>query len=93
MQGQLLDAFVDTLQQRTTSGPDLRFILETHSDTIVNRLGQHVAEGDIKPEDISIVIFEKHGPGEPTKVRIGEYDAEGRLVNWPYGFFDAQWDR
>ena len=50
--------------------------------------GRHVATGQLDPNDINVVVFEKPGPDSPTKVRIGVYDEEGFLRNWPLGFFE-----
>lgn len=87
LQAKLLDAFWLAVQEGQTKGLNLRILLETHSPTIVNRLGHQIANGKIKPEDVNVVLFEKAGAHEPTKVRVSEFDGEGFLQNWPLGFF------
>lgn len=68
----------------------VQFIIETHSEVLVNRLGELVALGKIGHEDLQILIFE--GDDEfaerVTKVRLARFDEEGTLSNWPYGFFE-----
>jgi hypothetical protein len=88
LQAKLVDSFIDAVEAAKESGFELKLIIETHSETMVNRLGHRVANQDNKPQDINIVIFEKKQTDAPTQVRIGEYDQEGFLINWPFGFFE-----
>jgi len=88
LQAKLADSFLDTVAQCRDSGLDLRLIIETHSSTIVNRLGHRVANGDVDPGDINVVIFEKASADASTEIRIGRYGKEGFLSNWPFGFFE-----
>jgi hypothetical protein len=90
LQARLVDSFLDAIRQGRESQLDLRLIIETHSSTVVNRLGHRVASGDIRAEDINVVIFEKPGPDAPTEIRIGRYDKQGFLANWPFGFFEPE---
>ena len=70
---------------------DSRLIVETHSSSIVNRIGRRIREGKISSKDVSIVLFEKGADGN-TQVRQIGYGNDGRLINWPYGFFDPNDD-
>lgn len=90
-QALLADAFVgegrrpdDNADRRTIS-----FLVETHSEALVNRLGHLVAENQISAKDIQIAIFEPDQANDSTVVKIAEFDDHGVLVNWPYGFFQA----
>ena len=62
------------------------FMIETHSDHIVDRMRILVRQGKIPAEDISILYF------EPVKnaVRIHnlEVDSDGNLENAPPGYRD-----
>lgn len=66
-----------------------RILIETHSQHIVNRLGLLVESGRLSPEDVTIVLFEpkQDRPGTST-VRLSNFNSEGVLQNWPFGFFE-----
>ena len=66
----------------------LSVILETHSEAIVNRVGQQIASGQLQPEDASVVLFDQAGPHGATEVRTAHFDSNGFLDNWPFGFFE-----
>lgn len=60
--------------------------VETHSEHLVNRLGELVAQGVIGADDVQIILFEK---GEHASVvsSVG-FDKEGVLEeSWPLGLF------
>lgn len=63
------------------------FILETHSETIVNRIGQLITSNVISKDDAQVLIFEKKIQDDESSVRQATYSADGSLLNWPYGFF------
>lgn len=92
-QAKLADVFAGTIRATSSNSPfdnNTRLIIETHSQQIVNRLGQLVEMGSIRPSDVSIILFDANEliPGTST-VRVSTFDEEGVLKNWPYGFFDA----
>jgi AAA ATPase domain len=64
------------------------FLIETHSEALVNRLGQLVSEGLLRPADVQIVLFEadERDPRR-TNTRIASFGESGELIDWPYGFF------
>ncbi len=88
LQARLADAFLDAIKAAKNLGIELKLIIETHSETMVNRFGHRVANQDIAPEEINIVLFERKGPNVSAQVRVGEYDRDGFLTNWPFGFFE-----
>ncbi len=65
------------------------YIVETHSEAIVNRLGELVEYGEISHDDIQILIFSKQTKKgqEVVNIRTSEYNEKGYLTDWPYGFF------
>lgn len=66
---------------------NLSFILETHSETFVNEIGNLIRKRALNQDDVNIVIFEKEA--EKTNVRVSGYDPDGFLLDsWPFGFFD-----
>ncbi|OQW90496.1 MAG: hypothetical protein BWK78_06845, partial [Thiotrichaceae bacterium IS1] len=88
LQAQLADVFaylVKPSDQRKSSA--FRLLIETHSETIINRLGQLIQRGDLSPSNVQIVLFEPDKDQGGTTVRTTTYDDEGCLIDWPYGFF------
>jgi predicted ATPase len=88
LQAQLADVFAYLVKQsdkRKLSA--FRLLIETHSETIINRLGQLIQRGDLSPANVQIVLFEPDKDQGGTKVRTTTYDDEGCLIDWPYGFF------
>ncbi|EKO3457680.1 hypothetical protein NTH37_003896, partial [Vibrio fluvialis] len=53
---------------------------------------QEKFNNSISNKDVSIVIFDKVKPDEPTTVSTSEYDKDGNLINWPWGFFEPELD-
>jgi predicted ATP-dependent endonuclease of OLD family len=65
-------------------------IVETHSPTIINRVGRRIREGQISENDVNVIVFEKESTDSDTKIRQVSYDSNGQLKDWPYGFFDPK---
>ncbi len=84
-QAKMMDVFVNILKEARNKGVDLKIIFETHSETMINRLGTLVALGVIGNEDISILIFDKDQ--YVTKICSKTYDKQGILTGWPVDFF------
>ena len=78
----------DLLKSTIDSG-SVSIIVETHSPSIINRLGILVAAGEINKDDVQIFRFDKESDSNNTTIARSEFDARGVLDNWPYGFFDA----
>ncbi len=62
----------------------LQFVIETHSDYLVDRVRQEVAKGSIRDEDVTILFFEKKN-GKSTIHPIS-LDKEGNVTNAPEGY-------
>lgn len=58
-----------------------QFVVETHSDYIVDRVRREVAEGRIDKDKVSILFFEK--PGFETTVHVLKLDKQGNVLNAP----------
>jgi predicted ATPase len=83
----LLAAVVNRSEPSTTT---TRFVIETHSEAIINRLGALVREGKLTASDVSVVVFERDDETAETALRIAHYNSHGQLENWPFGFFAAE---
>lgn len=91
LQAVLADLFCQSVKLARENGIDLRLIIETHSEQIINRLGRRVSESKMDPDAIAVVLFDKPGFALPTSVETGSFDNEGFISNWPYGFFEADY--
>ncbi len=63
-----------------------RFIIETHSDHLIDRLRICTMRKDIKPKDLSIVYFEPTDGGAKSRIYSISVDDNGNLVNEPEGY-------
>lgn len=71
---------------QTTSS--LQFLVETHSEAFINRIGEIIYKKRIPAEEVQILIFESDEEDDTcTNVRIATFDPNGTLENWPFGFF------
>jgi len=64
-----------------------RYIIETHSEYLFNRIRLHIVQGDIKPEDVKMYYLQNDGQG--TKCHLLEFTKDGQIKNAPKDFFDT----
>jgi len=87
MQGNLADYFIST----ALSGK--QYVIETHSDHIVNRLVRRIVEDGLEGESlgladlVQIYFVDKDEDGETLFTPI-EVDEKRGVIGWPDGFFD-----
>ena len=89
-QAKLADVLVDAIKSGENKNVQkLNFVIETHSQSLVNRLGELVRHGEISENDINVLVFSKQFKDSRIEVDIqnSHYDSEGILRDWPYGFF------
>ena len=67
----------------------LRIIIETHSEVIVNKLGQLIydANEEIDKDDVNVVLFNANKEGLGKYIHSTGFSEDGGLINWPFGFF------
>ena len=70
--------------------PNIRFFIETHSETILNTIGAEIDYGRAKADDINVLLIEKNN-GISTVKSTG-YDNNGYLKDWPANFLDEDAD-
>ena len=67
----------------------LGLIVETHSESLIQRLGELVEGGKVNADEIQIVIFSAPDDlDSPTEISISRFNNAGILENWPFGFFN-----
>lgn len=86
-QGQLVDAFSEIANQYQ----ELRtkIIFETHSETMLNRLGYLISKQKLDPSLVNVVLFQKDETGNSVVEKTG-FDKDGFLENWPIDFFSTE---
>ncbi|MEA2834015.1 MAG: hypothetical protein QOG66_2217 [Methylobacteriaceae bacterium] len=92
-QALLADALVGEAQSTATAAAADRvhFLIETHSETFINRLGELISDKKIRPKDVHIVLFEASTENDrETTVSVVGFDESGSLINWPFGFFQPK---
>jgi predicted ATPase len=70
----------------------VQIIVETHSDHLLNGIRLAVKENLISPESIVLHFFTREVETGEAFVQSPAIFKNGRLSNWPEGFFD-QWDK
>jgi len=92
LQAKLADVFIAATKLAKANKIELRLIIETHSEVIVNRIGHRIAGQELNPEDVNVVLFEKEPSAVSTKISFSKYDENGFLINWPPGFLEPEMD-
>lgn len=76
---------IDDIPRRNQS---IRIIAETHSPALINRIGELIANKELRKQDVQVLLFEQEEPNSPARVCVSDFDDEGILRNWPIGFFE-----
>ena len=66
---------------------DKQYLVETHSEYLLNRLRLLIAKGELKPEDIKIYYLENDG--EKSISHPITFTKHGEILGAPDGFFDT----
>lgn len=89
LQAKLVDAFIACIKNAEEHNRQFQLIIETHSQTMVNRIGRNIARENFSADDAEVVLFEKEFDSNKSSVRISRYNEDGMLMDWPIGFFEA----
>lgn len=73
--------------QNPSPGNGVRFIIETHSEAIINKIGAMIQAGELDSDKVNVVIFNGEKEGLDSYVVESEFNEEGYLSKWPLGFF------
>ena len=68
------------------AGPERQIVVETHSDHLLDRVRMDVRDGEgmLKPEDVSILFFERDGLD--VRIHSLRIDDEGNILGAPNGY-------
>lgn len=86
MQARFADLLISIASISRGQNYDVRIICETHSEVIINRVGNRIAEGLTSQDVAKVYLFEKM-ENECVDVSLATFDDNGVLLNWPFGFF------
>ncbi|GAB4014500.1 hypothetical protein GCM10028808_37130 [Spirosoma migulaei] len=64
-----------------------QYIVETHSEYLLNRIRLLLVTGELKPEDVCVLYFENDGI--KSTVHDVEFTTKGAVKGAPQGFFDT----
>lgn len=67
---------------------DKQYIIETHSEYLINRLRLCIVKGEIQPDDVAVYYFENTAEEGSITHKI-EFTKHGEILNAPRGFFDT----
>lgn len=86
LQAKLIDVITKIVNNKKGK---IQFVLETHSETVINRIGNLIYKNKISAESVNIVLFNKKMTDKYTEIKISNFNKEGFLENWPIGFFSV----
>ncbi|MFG0803625.1 DUF3696 domain-containing protein [Leclercia sp. GLN_9] len=89
-QHNLAKVFAKVIIKAKENNVDLKIIFETHSQTMIEALGECIEDNiGLAESDVSILVFEKNEQ-QQTIVKTSYFDEEGFIQNWPIGFFSGR---
>lgn len=69
---------------------NIKFIIETHSETLINRIGELIEMGNtVSNDDVSVLLFNAPSEGYDKYISPSKFSSDGILMDWPYGFFSG----
>ncbi len=83
----MTDAFIKATNEFRKHQVDFYLVLETHSSTIINRLGNAIYNKELDEDSVAILLFESQSASDSTLRKVA-FNTDGVLENWPIGFFD-----
>ena len=89
-QAKLAKMFVLVINAAKEKNISLKIIFETHSNTMIDTLGDCIEDGNLEAQDVNIVLFEKEFNNSTTNVKFSHFNDEGFLEEWPIGFFSGR---
>lgn len=90
MQRQLAETLAGVVAVGRKVPSDLRIpmFIETHSQSVITGIGDAVARGQVRPDEVQILLFDKL-PSKDAQIRRVGFDEEGSLTgDWPIGFLE-----
>lgn len=87
-QAKFADLLVKVIEDCKRNKKDVRFIIETHSEVILNKMGLSIARGKFSKDNVNVLLFNAQNEKMNNYIEVATYSEDGYLTNWPIGFFD-----
>jgi predicted ATPase len=89
-QARIADVMASSINLQGRGVRRARFIVETHSEALINRLGELIFDGRISNEDVAIYLFHRIPSTDATEITRANFNKDGSLSDWPLGFFSSR---
>lgn len=86
-QSKLIEVFTALIQEMQEVNIAFKIVFETHSDTMINKLGTLINQGVFNKELVNVILVEKTDKVS-TFTQVG-YNDDGFIEHWPIGFMSA----
>ena len=67
-------------------GNNLKFIIETHSEAILNSIGIQIENKELHSDKVNDVLFNADAEGYDNYIEEVQYNERGFIEHWPTGF-------
>lgn len=67
-------------------GNNLKFIIETHSEAILNSIGVQIERHELHSDKVNVVLFNADAEGYDNYIEEVQYNERGFIEHWPTGF-------
>ncbi|WP_214760608.1 AAA family ATPase [Exiguobacterium sp. s146] len=86
LQAKLCEVLVKCINYTNPKRTKTRFIIETHSETIINKLGQLIFEKELESNQVNIMAFGLSKSDSENSIKNIPFNEEGLLEQWPADF-------
>lgn len=88
LQSKFAEIVCDLVTKFNKNDIKINFIIETHSDFFLNKLGSLVSKKMLNNNEVNLVLTSKIN--NETIVKQTKFDNEGYIKEWPIGFMSAE---
>lgn len=89
-QARLAKMFASVVKTAKENKVNLNIVFETHSQTMVDTLGECIEDKILETQDVNIVLFDKKPDSSITNIKFSHFNKEGFLEHWSIGFFSGR---
>ncbi len=72
---------------KNEQGKNIKFIIETHSEPIIDKIGELIENDPIMRDKVNVLLFNATHEGMDKYIESVKYGEDGVLQKWPIGFF------
>ncbi|HFF9479194.1 TPA: AAA family ATPase [Serratia marcescens] len=87
-QANVAKLFAKVISAARKNSKNIKIIFETHSQSMIDALGESIENKTIGKDDVSVIVFEKTKECGTSATQTF-FDDEGYFINWPVGFFSG----